>query len=316
MATDVKYVTLSNLSTFLSKIKANYERNTANSYIVNHALEADKDSVGNQITTTYYKISDFNTFKTGYDTFYKNTTAFAYDKIHSISLKGSKATTASILKIDSNKNVEIDLSAYALLTDITSVLQFKGTLENKEALDSLYKDTTKTIKVGDVYLLKYGDTYDTKDSDSTKTYTETNVEYVCTSIATDTKIPVWEKLGSSYDFSIYAEKDWVTTKIKESKDSVSGDVTALTTRVSATESAITKLNGSETTEGSVKKTATDIATTITTNKINALDYNSSNVTGDFVVNVTQTNGLVSVTKGSLTLATESEIENLFVASTT
>ena len=306
-----KYLTLSNLSTFLKKLKENYADNSANKYTVNHALSADKDSKGNQITTTYQTIADFNTFKTAYDEFEKDTKAFAYDKIHSISLKGSNSQTATTLTPDGNKNIEIDLSAYALLTDITSVLQFKGTLENLEALNNLYKDTTKTIKVGDVYLLKYGATYDNNDSDNTSVYTEQNVEYVCTSISTDTNIPVWEKLGSTYDFSIYAEKTWVTSEIKANKTTTDATITALTNRVSANETAIATLNGSETTDGSVKKTATTIATKIVDDKVNALDYDSSSLTGEFVVNVKQTDGLIAVTKGSLTTATSSEIESLF-----
>lgn len=347
---DTKHVTLSNLDTFLSKLKAKYADNTTTSFAVKVAKTAVGDKDGNDITTTYKTVSEFNTFKSGYDTFKGKVENFDYDKIHSITLKGSKATSGTTLNPDSAKNVEIDLSGYALLSDLTSVLQYKGTLATYAKLLEIKPSNTSDLKIGDVYLLQTGLTYDAS-ADGEPAHTDTNVEYVCKSFDTTKDTVEWEKLGATYDFSAYAEKTWVTTQINNAKTSLSGDTTKLAERVTTAEGEIdtlqsdvttlkgniTTLNGEVGTSGSVKDTATSIAETkanavktelttkITTlesdlkteitNKIGALDYNSSLVTGDFVVNVTQTDGLVSVTKGGISIATDADIENLFTSTT-
>lgn len=326
--TTKKYITLPLLGKFLSELKSAYEKNSSTSFIVGKALSADTDGNGRNIISTYHTISDFNTFKSGYDTFYTDTTSYKYDKIHSISLKGSRATTATTLTADSNKNIEIDLSTYALLSDITAVLKFKGTLADKPSLDKITNnpakkdDTSVTyvadLAIGDVYLLSLGETYDDKDSD-TGSYTEKNVEYVCTNISTDGNYTItWEKLGSTYDFSVYAEKTWVSNEITKAKTEISGEATKLAGRVTTLEGQVTTLNGDINTTGSVTKTATDIANSKITEKLNTLSYDSSTAvtTGELVTDVKQTSGLISVTKGTLTIASETDISGLFVSSST
>lgn len=61
--------------------------------------------------------------------------------------------------------------------------------------------------------------------------------------------------------------------------------------ISANTAAITKLNGSDTTSGSVAKAIKDA--------IEALDVTTSSGTGNFVKAVTQNNGKISVTKGAI-----------------
>lgn len=321
-----KYITLPNLSKFLAELKSSYANNTTSSFIVAKALSADTDGTGRNIVATYHTISDFNTFKSGYDKFYSDTTSYAYDKIHSISFKGSRATTATPLTPDSSKNIVIDLSNYALLSDLSAVLKFRGTLADKPTLDKITSNPAKkddtTVKyvadlaVGDVYLLTLGETYDDKDS-ATGSYTEQNVEYVCTKISEDYTV-TWEKLGSTYDFSVYAEKTWVSAEIQKAQDNLSGEATKLAGRVTTLEGKVTTLNGDINTTGSVIKTATDIANSKITEKLNTINYDSSTAvtTGDFVTEVKQTSGAISVTKGSLTIATDNEISGLFLTSST
>lgn len=311
-----KYVTTTGLKQFLAKIKDAYASNTSTAFKVNHAISADNDGSGNSITSTYYTKADFNTFKSDYDTFYNDTTGYKYDKIWSIYLKGNPndKTYSSYKELTpdaSTKRVNIDLSAYALLSDITSVFQYKGTVATKSDLP------TTGVKVGDVYVVQNGEAYDTSDTDGTKTYIEKNVEYVCQEI-TSTGTIVWEKLGTTYDFSAYAEKTYVDAKIKEASDTLSGDTTALATRVTTAEGKITTiqgqittLNGADTVDGSVKKTATTIANTVVNNKIDTLNYTYSGTTGELVTDVSESKGIISVTKGSLSIAGETDIANLF-----
>lgn len=314
--TSNKYVTTSGLGQFLSKIKEKYASNSATTYKVNHAISADNDANGNEITKTYYTIADFNTFKSGYDTFYKDTTAFNYDKIWSIRLKGNPndATYGSgfteLTPDKTNRRIDIDLSAYALLTDITAVLQFKGTLNQYTDLPTTNGTTvngiTYNVKIGDVYLLKQGLTYDSAEDDE-PVHTDYNVEYACVAIDSSTKAITWEKIGSSYDFSAYAEKTWVEKKIEKSESGTSDTITKLTDRVKTNEDKLTTLNGDINTNGSVIKTATDITTT----KINALNYTYSGTAGELVTDVSESAGIISVTKGSLSIATENDISSLF-----
>lgn len=69
--------------------------------------------------------------------------------------------------------------------------------------------------------------------------------------------------------------------------------------ISANTSAITKLNGSNTTAGSVAKAIKDA--------IDALDVSTSSGSGNFVKAVTQSNGKISVTKGTIA---ESELPSI------
>lgn len=61
---------------------------------------------------------------------------------------------------------------------------------------------------------------------------------------------------------------------------------------------IDTLNGDATTNGSVKKTATDIVTT----KINALDVNDTAVSGKFVTAVSETDGKITVSRATLKIS--------------
>lgn len=88
-----------------------------------------------------------------------------------------------------------DLSIYAKKADIASVLNFKGTVTDKAALDAL---DVSTLSVGDVYHLN-----------------DTGAEWAVTAV-TETGA-TWEELGTAIDLSNYATKQYVADEIAKIK---------------------------------------------------------------------------------------------------
>lgn len=167
-----KYISLDGLGEFYTKLKGELAKSTGSVLPVAYATAAGSatyDSANNQISTYYIHQIDFTP-------------------------SGGDNTQPTALT-PTNGAVTIDLSGYALKTEITAALHFKGVVATQAALPS----TAATASVGDLYIVTTG-----PDAG------ETNVEYVCTAStageggAADTV--TWEKLGPTKDFSGFATK--------------------------------------------------------------------------------------------------------------
>ena len=226
--------------------------------------------------------------------------------IETVKVKHNGDADFSALTV-TDKAVQIDLSGYAKTSDITSVLQFKGTKDYKNQLP------TEGVKVGDVWHVRYAGSEGTVGL---------NAEYVYINGG-------WEELGPVVDFSAYYTKDETNSAITKAvgdakteietaykkadtdlQTALQGNIDALykvngesatgtiATRISAVETkananktAINTLKGDENTTGSVAKAIKD--------KIDALDSTSSpasasDAKGGYVYSVSQTNGVVAV----------------------
>ena len=237
--------------------------------------------------------------------------------IETVKVKNNGDSGFSALTVK-DKAVEIDLSGYAKTSDITSVLQFKGTVNYEKDLP------TEGVKEGDVYHVKYS------GSEGTSSL---NAEYVRIGSR-------WELLGPVVDLSVYYTKSEadsaISTAVSNAKtqietnykdadttlqNTLQGNIDALykvdgenvtgviATRISdvestadANETAINTLKGSESTEGSVAKAIKD--------KIDTLDSTSSmasgsDAKGSYVYSVSQTDGKVAVKTASFSGAVAS-----------
>ena len=230
--------------------------------------------------------------------------------IETVKVKNNGDADFSPLQV-SNKTVEIDLSSYAKTSDISAVLQFKGTVNYENQLP------TENVKAGDVYHVKYSGESGTNGLNAEYVYIEGR----------------WEELGPVVDFSAYYTKSQtdsaistavgnattaITSAYKKAdtdlQTALQGNIDALykvdgnsatgviATRISDVEtkatnnaSAIATLNGGVDKEGSVAKAIKD--------KIDALDSTSSvasdsDAKGSYVYSVSQTDGVVAVKTAS------------------
>ena len=237
--------------------------------------------------------------------------------IETVKVRNNGETGFSPLQV-TDKAVQIDLSGYAKTSDITSVLQFKGTVNYKNLLP------TENVKVGDVYHVKYSGSEGTSGLNAEYVYIEGR----------------WEELGPVVDFSNYYTKSEADSAISTAvgnaktaietdykaadtalKTALQGNIDALykvdgnsatgviATRISAVEtkatnnaSAIATLKGGDTVEGSVAKAIKD--------KIDTLDSTSSaasasDAKGGYVYSVNQTDGKVAVKTASFSGAVAS-----------
>lgn len=237
--------------------------------------------------------------------------------IETVKVRNNGETVFSPLQV-TDKTVQIDLSEYAKTSDITSVLQFKGTKDYKNQLP------TENVKVGDVWHVRYSGSEGTSGL---------NAEYVYIN-------GEWEELGPVVDFSAYYTKtetdSAISTAVSTAKTAIEtaykkadtdlqtalqGNIDALykvegntatgtiATRISAVETkadanetAINTLNGGVDKEGSVAKAIKD--------KIDALDSTSSvasasDAKGGYVYSVNQTDGKVTVKTASFSGAVAS-----------
>lgn len=101
------------------------------------------------------------------------------------------------LEPDSSRAVNIDLSAYALKSDLTAVLEWKGTVPT-------YNDLPGDAKKGDVYHVE------AKSAEYAFDGTE------------------WQELGSIVDLSDYYKKSEIDTKVKAINDTLATKVDKLT----------------------------------------------------------------------------------------
>ena len=244
--------------------------------------------------------------------------------IETVKVKNNGETVFSPLTV-SNKAVEIDLSNYAKVSDITAVLKFKGV---KGTFDEL--KTVENPSVGDVWIVTEGAEY---------------AEYVYVDTNGDTDGGYnWEKLGVGVDLSGYYTSTQtdsaISTAVGNAKTAienaykkadtalqntlqgkidalykVDGEnvtgiiatrISAVETKANANEEEISTLNGDENTTGSVAKAIKD--------KIDALDSSSSmasdsDTKGSYVYSVNQTDGKVAVKTASFSGAVDSEDTN-------
>ena len=230
--------------------------------------------------------------------------------IETVKVRNNGETAFKALQV-TDKAVEIDLSGYAKTSDITSVLQFKGTVDYENLLP------TENVKAGDVWHVKYSGSEGTKGL---------NAEYVY--INND-----WELLGPVVDFSAYYTKTEADAAITKAVGTAKTEITSayqaadtklkkalqdnidalykvegntatgtIATRISAVEStadanetAINTLNGDENTTGSVAKAIKDKIATLDSTSSAA---SASDAKGGYVYSVNQTDGKVAVKTAS------------------
>jgi hypothetical protein len=346
MAYDAKkYVDITGLQEFLKQIVWNLKNNTTTEgsefSVANalHAVTAEKataDSDGNSIKTTYLKSGDAaETYvpitatlagtaigKTGISksdllTALNVADGAQVNVIETVKVRPSGATddtTDQTLTV-TNKTVVVDLSSYATKQDVntavTSLFKFKGIKANVDALPA------SGNTVGDVWHV-----------------TSDDGEYVWLDVGDGQEGPHWELL--SHNLANYYTKNEVYTKtevngIRETLEdkieviytpavpahgepgdedytpavAASGLLVDEETRAKGVEaglqSAINTLNGNDTTSGSVAKSIKDA--------IDALDYSGA-TTGDYVTQVTEANGVITVTRDSKATSVNSSNENL------
>ena len=236
--------------------------------------------------------------------------------IETVKVRNNGETVFSPLTV-SNKAVEIDLSNYAKVSDITAVLKFKGV---KGTFDEL--KTVENPSVGDVWIVTEGAEY------AEYVYVDTNGGYK------------WEKLGVGVDLSGYYTSIQTDAKISTAVENATTDITTayqtadtklqtalqgkidalykvdgesvtgtIATRISAVEkkandneTAINTLKGGEAVEGSVAKAIKDKIATLNSTSSAASD---SDAKGGYVYSVNQTDGKVTVKTASFSGAVAS-----------
>lgn len=209
-----KYVDLTGLQVFTTSLKDKFAANSASAWPVNYAANASKavgDGAGNEIATTYLKITD------AIADYVPNTRTIAgKDLKTNISKEGllaalSVAEGAQVNVIEKitidgveqslypeTKTVTLNLDAYAKKTEIAAVLKFMGVKGGVSELPEASKD-----QVGHVYIIA---AQDEKDA---------YAEYVCVDTNGETEGGyTWEKLGNGTALVGYYTKKEIDTKIQ------------------------------------------------------------------------------------------------------
>ena len=241
--------------------------------------------------------------------------------IETIKVKHNGDADFSALQV-TDKAVQVDLSNYAKVSDITAVLKFKGV---KGTFDEL--KTVENPSVGDVWIVTEGSEY------AEYVYVDTNGGYK------------WEKLGVGVDLTGYYTKEQTesaisgavenaTTAITSAyqsadtalKDKLQGNIDALykvvdggtdtgviaerldavETKATDNASAIATLKGGEAVEGSVAKAIKDKIATLASTSSAASDTDAK---GGYVYSVSQTDGKVTVKTASFSGAVALEDTN-------
>lgn len=227
---------------------------------------------------------------------------------------------------DGNRSVALNLSNYAKKSDITAVLKFMGVVSGADKLPTASKD-----QVGHVYIVASG-----SDKDAYAEYVcvdnngTTEGGYAWEKLGNGASLEGYytkEEINAKFTAlklaSTGAEGSFIST-ISQTAGQVSASATAFATSVASggkvaptsgavytaiegaksalmgtgasdtgstikkNEAAIATLNGGDTVTGSVAKKIKDA--------IGALDYTAG--AGDYVTNVSQTDGKIAVTKGT------------------
>ena len=336
--TEKKYVDLTGLQTFTTNLKNKLKANSVSDWEVNYASnagQATSDGKGNNIIDTYLKQSDAtNTYVPLTRTIASvkleaDITADALRKainvadgaqvnvIESVSIKGGATQTIT------GKNVELNLDAYAKKDDITAVLKFMGVVTGVDKLPTASADA-----VGHVYIVASGSDKDAYaeyvcvDSNGETAggyaweklgngaslegyYTKKEIEALFTALsltnpgAEGSFISTVSQTAGKVSASATAfatsvasggkvapTSGAVYTAIEGAKSALLGGETSATIKSNA--DAIAVLKGADTVDGSVAKKIKDA--------IGALDYTAG--VGDYVTNVSQTDGKIAVTKGT------------------
>lgn len=348
--TTKSYVDFQGLEAFLTRLKSAYAGNdgVGSTFTVAKAGQAVNDGAGEAITTKYLTVATAHNdyvlqtrvigtkpaenpkWGTGYVDLTKDITAddlrgvlnvddgAQVNKLEKIKLKGNGDASASALTIDtSDKSVTIDISAYALKSEVAKVMDYKGSKTAVE-LAAIKAGTITADMNGDVY------TCSTESSQSGATDFKAGFEYVAVVSGTSTLTLDWVELGKN--FTGMASESWVTAgfvgkddytndkrdiqnKIDAIYKAASGDdpesgvlvtkIAAEALRASNAESALDGrldiLEGADTVTGSVAKSIKDA--------IGALDYGITGASGqqpagDFVTGVTETDGVIAVTRAA------------------
>ena len=228
--------------------------------------------------------------------------------IEEVHLRGSKET--SFTKINPvGKVINIDLSSYALLSDISSVFKYKGTVDY---IKNLPAEATQ----GDVYHVKYSGESGTNGLnaeyvyitgsgwellgpvvDFSNYYTKSQTESAISSAVSTAKSEIttaYKDADSALETKLQGKIDNLYKEVADGKDTgvIAGRLDAVETKATNNANAIGVLNGANTVEGSVAKKIKDA--------IDALDSTSSAGTanGGYILSVTQTNGKVAVQTAS------------------
>lgn len=227
---------------------------------------------------------------------------------------------------DSNRSVALNLSAYAKKTDITAVLKFMGIKTSSTELPTANADS-----VGHVWIVTSGSGSDAyaeyvcvdNGESADKRYTWEKLGNGASLDGYYTQEQIDAKFTALSLTNPGAEGSFIST-ISQTAGKVSASATAFATSVAENgkvaptsgavytaiegaksalmgtgagdtgstikknEAAIATLNGADSVEGSVAKSIKDA--------IGALDY--TEVAGDYVTSVTQTDGKIAVTKGT------------------
>ncbi len=126
------------------------------------------------------------------------------NRIAELRLQGSGESSSTVLT-PTNKSVTLDLSGYALKTDVASVYKVKGSVATVSDLP------TENLTVGDVYNIQ------TAFTDGGIKYPKgTNVVYVQT--GGDYGQGKWDPLGGTIDLSEHITKSEVDAKLAEKQD--------------------------------------------------------------------------------------------------
>lgn len=176
MPTNTKYISVDRLSEFLTALRGKYAANAlTGDYQVLHAHNAKYDGHEHEISIYYATVSALETLDGS--------------AVKSISLyesgqdpeHGGSATTLS----PSAGVVTLDLHDYALKSEISAALHFRGVVATQDLLP------TSNVEVGDVYIV-------TTDSAG-----QASTEFVCTAV---TPSITWEKLGPTVDYTTFVTK--------------------------------------------------------------------------------------------------------------
>ena len=316
--TDGTYTVMTATNATNAEIATNY-KTADGSASIKDALDSKADS--STLTTEVNKLVPKTTTIAGVD-LQDNITASelitALDNeskivnvIETVKVRNNGETEYSELTVK-DKAVQIDLSGYAKTSDITSVLQFKGTKDYKNQLP------TEGVKVGDVWHVRYSGSEGTSGLnaeyvyinggweelgpvvDFSAYYTKTETDNAITKAVGDAKTEItsaYQTADTDLQAALQGKIDALYKVVADGTDTgtIAGRLDAVETKATNNASAIATLKGGEGVEGSVAKAIKD--------KIDALDSSSSvasdtDVKGDYVYSVNQTDGKVAVKTAS------------------
>lgn len=181
----VHYVSVDRLTEFLTALTGKYSANNSESdskWAVNFAQHAVMDGSNNNIVSTYATKTELQSVDGA--------------AVKSISFTGAGESSATPLT-PTNGVVTLDLSTYALKSEVTAALHFKGVVATESALpagsnwsDGHGSDLPTGEIIGNVYVVEAD-----------------NSEYVLIDVGTSSAHDYkWEKLGPVIDLTGYATK--------------------------------------------------------------------------------------------------------------